>query len=76
VTVEVSDAKIRFTIGSVVMTSKLIDGTFPDYQRVIPTGNDKELTVDCQTFARRSTGCRRSRRSAAARSSSPLPTVN
>jgi DNA polymerase-3 subunit beta len=29
------------TIGSVVLTSKLIDGTFPDYQRVIPTGNDK-----------------------------------
>ena len=51
-TVELSDAKIRLTIGSVVLTSKLIDGTFPDYQRVIPTGNDKELTVDCQTFAR------------------------
>ena len=50
VTIEVSDAKIRFTIGSVVMTSKLIDGTFPDYQRVIPTGNDKELLVDCQSF--------------------------
>jgi DNA polymerase-3 subunit beta len=26
----------------VVLTSKLIDGTFPDYQRVIPTGNDKD----------------------------------
>ena len=51
VTVEVSDAKIRLTIGSVVLTSKLIDGTFPDYQRVIPTGNDKEMRVDCQTFA-------------------------
>jgi len=50
VTIEVSDAKIRFTIGSVIMTSKLIDGTFPDYQRVIPTGNDKELVVDCQSF--------------------------
>src|SRR5690606_24932526 len=37
VTVELSDTKIRFTIGSVVLTSKLIDGTFPDYQRVIPT---------------------------------------
>jgi DNA polymerase-3 subunit beta len=35
----------------VVLTSKLIDGTFPDYQRVIPTGNDKDMTVDCQTFA-------------------------
>ncbi|WP_099865875.1 DNA polymerase III subunit beta [Pararhizobium haloflavum] len=51
VTIELSDAKIRFTIGSVVLTSKLIDGTFPDYQRVIPTGNDKELTIDCQSFA-------------------------
>ncbi|MFD1329261.1 DNA polymerase III subunit beta [Mycoplana ramosa] len=51
VTVEVSDAKIRFTIGSVVLTSKLIDGTFPDYQRVIPTSNEKELRIDCQSFA-------------------------
>ncbi|MGN6776551.1 DNA polymerase III subunit beta [Rhizobium sp.] len=51
VTVEVSDAKIRLTIGSIVMTSKLIDGTFPDYQRVIPANNDKEMRVDCETFA-------------------------
>src|SRR5690606_29586385 len=36
VVVELSDSKIRFTIGQVVLTSKLIDGTFPDYQRVIP----------------------------------------
>jgi DNA polymerase-3 subunit beta len=62
VTVELSDAKIRFTIGAVVLTSKLIDGTFPDYQRVIPTGNDKDMTVDRQTFAPPSTACRRSRR--------------
>ena len=34
-----------------VLTSKLIDGTFPDYQRVIPTGNDKKLVIDRQTFA-------------------------
>jgi DNA polymerase-3 subunit beta len=51
VTTELSDTKIRFTIGSVVLTSKLIDGTFPDYQRVIPTGNDKRLIIDRQTFA-------------------------
>lgn len=51
VTVEVSEAKIRFTIGGVLLTSKLIDGTFPDYQRVIPSGNDKELTIDCAPFA-------------------------
>ncbi len=51
VTTELSDTKIRFTIGSVVLTSKLIDGTFPDYQRVIPTGNDKRLLIDRQSFA-------------------------
>jgi len=52
VTVELSDTKIRLTIGSVVLTSKLIDGTFPDYQRVIPTGNDKRLVIDRETFAK------------------------
>jgi DNA polymerase-3 subunit beta len=51
VTVELSDTKIRFTIGSVVLTSKLIDGTFPDYQRVIPSGNDKKLVIDRPSFA-------------------------
>jgi len=51
VTIELSDTKIRFTIGSVILTSKLIDGTFPDYQRVIPTGNDKELVIDRQSFS-------------------------
>ncbi|MDI6025561.1 DNA polymerase III subunit beta [Corticibacterium sp. UT-5YL-CI-8] len=51
VTTELSDTKIRFTIGSIVLTSKLIDGTFPDYQRVIPTGNDKQLIIDRQSFA-------------------------
>jgi DNA polymerase-3 subunit beta len=50
VSVEISDAKIRVTTGPIVMTSKLIDGTFPDYQRVIPAGNDKEMRVDCATF--------------------------
>src|SRR5215813_8473069 len=48
--VELSQGKIRFTIGDVVLTSKLIDGTFPDYARVIPAGNDKELVVDKKEF--------------------------
>lgn len=52
VTMELSDAKVRLTIGSVVITSKLIDGTFPDYQRVIPANNDKEMRVDCESFAK------------------------
>lgn len=50
--VEVSTSKIRFTFGDVVLTSKLIDGTFPDYLRVIPSGNDKRLVVDRDLFAK------------------------
>ncbi len=50
VKVTVSPSKIHFTLGPVELTSKLIDGTFPDYQRVIPMGNDKTLAVDCQSF--------------------------
>jgi len=53
VMVDLSASKIRFTLsgeGGVVLTSKLIDGTFPDYSRVIPTGNDKLLKVDPKLF--------------------------
>src|ERR1700747_3423687 len=50
VTVELSPGKIRFSVGAVILTSKLIDGTFPDYARVIPLGNDKELIVDKKEF--------------------------
>ena len=32
------------------MTSKLIDGTFPNYERVIPKGNDRMMEVDCKVF--------------------------
>jgi DNA polymerase-3 subunit beta len=46
----VSPAKVRFEIGSVTLTSKLIDGTFPDYGRVIPQGNDKEMKVSNAEF--------------------------
>ncbi|WP_119461571.1 DNA polymerase III subunit beta [Rhodospirillaceae bacterium SYSU D60014] len=49
--VALSDARIRFAFDDVVLTSKLIDGTFPDYQRVIPSGNDKVLEVDRRSFA-------------------------
>jgi DNA polymerase-3 subunit beta len=51
VAVALSDTKIRFTFGNAVLTSKLIDGTFPDYDRVIPAGNDKILEVVCKDFA-------------------------
>jgi DNA polymerase-3 subunit beta len=53
VLVDLSASKIRFTLGGeggMVLTSKLIDGTFPDYSRVIPTANDKLLKVDPKLF--------------------------
>ncbi len=45
ISVSVSDAKIRFSFGDVVLLSKLIDGSFPDYERVIPSGNDKTVQI-------------------------------
>lgn len=50
VSLSVSDAKIRIVAGDFVLTSKLVDGTFPDYQRVIPQANDKLVTVDRDAF--------------------------
>jgi len=50
VEVKVSASKIRLVMGPVVLTSKLIDGTFPDYGRVIPQGNDKDLAVSVSEF--------------------------
>jgi DNA polymerase-3 subunit beta len=48
--VSLSASKIRFDLGTAILTSKLIDGTFPDYSRVIPTGNDKLLKLDPKSF--------------------------
>jgi DNA polymerase III subunit beta len=52
VLVELSTVKIRFVVGDVVLTSKLIDGTFPDYTRVIPVANDRRLVVERTDFTR------------------------
>jgi len=51
VEISLSPTKIRFGLGSAILTSKLIDGTFPDYNRVIPTGNDKLLKLDPKSFS-------------------------
>jgi DNA polymerase-3 subunit beta len=51
VEISLSPTKIRFGLGSAILTSKLIDGTFPDYNRVIPTANDKLLKLDPKSFA-------------------------
>ena len=51
IAVSVSETKVRFATPEVTLTSKVIDGTFPDYSRVIPTGNTKRLEVDAAEFA-------------------------
>lgn len=51
IAIEVSESKIRLSVNGVLLTSKLIDGTFPDYQRVIPKGNDIVLEADKDSFA-------------------------
>lgn len=50
VQISLSDTKIRFVYGNAVLVSKLIDGNFPDYERVIPSGNDKMMEVDKRVF--------------------------
>ncbi|WP_136683434.1 DNA polymerase III subunit beta [Falsirhodobacter xinxiangensis] len=52
ITVSVSETKVRFATTQITMTSKVIDGTFPDYSRVIPTGNTRRLEVDATEFAK------------------------
>ncbi len=51
VEIELSASKIRFSIGSVILLSKLIEGTFPDYDRVTPKNNDKKMIVNKADFA-------------------------
>ena len=52
IAVSVSETKIRFATPDITLTSKVIDGTFPDYTRVIPQGNTSKLEVDAAEFAK------------------------
>ena len=52
IAISLSETKIRFSVDGIVLSSKLIDGTFPDYDRVIPEANDKYLDVSCKRFER------------------------
>lgn len=51
VTVETSETKLRVSGDGFTITSKVVDGTFPPYERVIPTGNDKHMTVCAKEFS-------------------------
>jgi DNA polymerase-3 subunit beta len=52
IAVSVSETKIRFATPEITLTSKVIDGSFPDYTRVIPQGNTRRLEVDAAEFAK------------------------
>lgn len=52
IAVSVSETKVRFATPVLTLTSKVIDGTFPDYTRVIPMGNSRRLEVDAAEFAK------------------------
>ncbi|WP_333828449.1 DNA polymerase III subunit beta [Pararhodobacter sp.] len=52
IAISVSETKVRFATPEISLTSKVIDGTFPDYTRVIPSGNTKRLEVDANDFAK------------------------
>ena len=52
IAVSVSETKVRFATPDITLTSKVIDGTFPDYSRVIPQGNTRKLEVDASDFAK------------------------
>ena len=47
---QTTDNKIKFTLGNVKLISKVIDGKFPDYKKVVPTSNDKVLIVSSKDF--------------------------
>ncbi|MBV7395366.1 DNA polymerase III subunit beta [Mameliella sediminis] len=52
IAVSVSETKVRFATPDITLTSKVIDGTFPDYTRVIPHGNTRQMEVDASEFAK------------------------
>ncbi|WP_304191203.1 DNA polymerase III subunit beta, partial [Phenylobacterium aquaticum] len=49
---QLSPQKVRFEFGGAALTSKVIDGNFPDYVRVIPRDNDRVMMVDNKLFAK------------------------
>ena len=49
-TMQASENKIKFSLGKMKLISKVIDGKFPDYKKVVPTSNDKTLVVSSKDF--------------------------
>jgi DNA polymerase-3 subunit beta len=47
---QTSENKIKFCMGNMKLISKVIDGKFPDYKKVVPTNNDKSLVLSSKDF--------------------------
>ena len=47
---QISDNKVKFSLGNIKLISKVIDGKFPDYKKVVPTNNQKVLLVPTKDF--------------------------
>ena len=45
-----SKTRIKFTFGNLIVVSKLVNASFPDYESVIPKDNNQIMTVDCKSF--------------------------
>jgi len=50
VRIQIAKNKVKFVVDNIVITSKLLDGAFPDYERVIPSNNNKELVIATKEF--------------------------
>ena len=48
--IEIGENKIKFKLGKIQLISKVIDGKFPDYKKVVPVSNEKKLVVACKDF--------------------------
>jgi len=46
------DTQVRFRIGDIEITSRLIDGNYPDYRQLIPKESETAITVKADEFAR------------------------
>jgi len=49
--ISLSANQIRFMMNEVELSSRLVDGTYPDYEKVIPANNDKVLEADAKALA-------------------------
>lgn len=50
VTIEITTGQVNFSFGDIRLISKVIDGKFPDYTRVIPVGHQNSFTADRMTI--------------------------